>query len=185
METQQDGTVIGTASGKFLKYSHLAEIDALILNGEVGRDVIIGPFCLFENRVKIGDNTIIRPYVFLKEGTQVGSGCYLGSYFRSGGGDIIGDGVTIRTKATSSPGVKIGDNSFIGPHALILHGQVDGAHEPAQIGRNCYIGSGAIINPGVVLCDDVIIGAGAVVTRSIDKPGVYVGIPARVLTYHV
>ena len=48
-----------------------------------------------------------------------------------------------------------------------------------KIGSNCWIGYGVIIIGPVNICSDVIIGAGSVVTRNIEEPGVYVGSPAR------
>ena len=48
-----------------------------------------------------------------------------------------------------------------------------------KIGSNCWIGYGVIIIGPVNICSDVILGAGSVVTRNIEEPGVYVGAPAR------
>jgi acetyltransferase-like isoleucine patch superfamily enzyme len=52
--------------------------------------------------------------------------------------------------------------------------------EATTIGNRVSIGSNATIMP-VAICDDVVIGAGSVVTRSITKPGIYAGNPARLL----
>lgn len=46
------------------------------------------------------------------------------------------------------------------------------------LGNMCYIGSGAVLREGITICDNVVIGAGAVVVRDIEKPGTYVGVPA-------
>ena len=54
----------------------------------------------------------------------------------------------------------------------------DPPFEDTIIGNNVLIGSNATILP-VSICDDVIIGAGSVVTKDITKPGVYVGNPAK------
>ncbi len=43
-----------------------------------------------------------------------------------------------------------------------------------RIGKGCWIGSNVVILPGVTICDNVIIGSGAVISKSISKPGVYV-----------
>ena len=52
---------------------------------------------------------------------------------------------------------------------------------PVRIGRNCWIGAGAVIVPGVTVGDDVVIGAGSVVTKDIPDGVVAVGNPCRVL----
>jgi acetyltransferase-like isoleucine patch superfamily enzyme len=59
------------------------------------------------------------------------------------------------------------------PGAKILGG--------AKIGNSCRIGSNSTILPNVQICDDVVIGAGAVVTKSITEPGTYIGVPAKKL----
>ncbi len=50
---------------------------------------------------------------------------------------------------------------------------------PITIGNNVYIGTDAIILPNVSICDNVIIAAGTIVSRSISEDGVYAGIPAK------
>ena len=47
------------------------------------------------------------------------------------------------------------------------------------LGSRVLIGTGAQILQGLTICDDTIVGAGAVVTKNITEPGTYVGIPAR------
>ncbi len=88
-------------------------------------------------------------------------------------------------------GLDIDDDSAIGPGVMIHtanhitddlespiadQGWVTG---PVRIGRNCWIGMGAIILPGVTLAEGVIVGAGAVVTKDLDAFTVNVGNPAR------
>lgn len=90
----------------------------------------------------------------------------------------------------------IGDNVMMGPEVLIWtinHTTSDlsvpmmyqGSEEerPVFIGNDCWIGSRAIILPGVKIGNGVIIGAGAVVSRDIPDYAVAVGNPARVVKY--
>ena len=85
--------------------------------------------------------------------------------------------------------VTIGDFTQIGPAVQILTADHprDPAHRaqmlefgrPVTIGRNVWIGGGAIILPGVTIGDDAIIGAGSVVTRDVPAGATAVGNPAR------
>lgn len=52
--------------------------------------------------------------------------------------------------------------------------------QTTRIGNRVSVGTNATILP-VTICDDVVIGAGAVVTKDITEPGIYVGNPARLL----
>jgi maltose O-acetyltransferase len=90
--------------------------------------------------------------------------------------------------------VHIGDGTQIGPGVQIL--AADHPREPAlraqglefgrpvRIGRNVWIGAGALILPGVTVGDDALIGAGSVVTRDVPPGVTVVGNPARVVTAH-
>lgn len=143
----------------------------------------IGKYVVIDRGVQIGDWSVICHFVYLKEGTKIGRNCYLGSYVRTGERCVIGDNTIIKCRTTISPDVVIGKDCFIGPHSILLHGDVDGSHKPSRLGDNVYLGTGVIVNPGVViesiLPGEVVVGSGALVTRSITEPGVYVGSPAR------
>ena len=87
-------------------------------------------------------------------------------------------------------GVTIGDNVIVASHAAITSQTHDTEAElyqkssimkPVTIGKNVWIGSGAIILPGVSIGDNSIIGAGAVVTRDVPPCVIVAGIPARTL----
>lgn len=54
-------------------------------------------------------------------------------------------------------------------------------HAPIEIGTNCWVATEAYIGMGVRLSDGVIVGARSSVFKSIDKPGVYIGSPAKII----
>jgi acetyltransferase-like isoleucine patch superfamily enzyme len=69
----------------------------------------------------------------------------------------------------------------LGPHGPSDAARVN-RYGPITIGRNCFIGTRAIVLPGVRIGDDCIVGAGAVVTRDVDGGQVVAGNPARVVS---
>lgn len=87
--------------------------------------------------------------------------------------------------------IYVGDCTMFGPNVVVAtagHPILPSLREqgyqynfPVHIGRNCWIGAGAIIVPGVTIGDNVVIGAGSVVTRDIPSDVVAVGNPCRVL----
>lgn len=90
-------------------------------------------------------------------------------------------------------GVTIGDHVLIGPYAVIASSghafdnpdlpilyQLE-RREPVVIGDDVWIGSHAVILPGVTIGDRVVIGAGAVVAKDIESKSVAVGTPAKVI----
>jgi len=88
-------------------------------------------------------------------------------------------------------GVYVGDDSMIAAHTTITsvtHELRNGGlyrktrlKKPVVIGKNVWIGSGAIILPGVTVGDNAVVGAGAVVTRNVDSNTVVAGVPSKVI----
>ena len=87
--------------------------------------------------------------------------------------------------------VRIGAGTMFGPAVQVLTAThpIDAAErakgpeyaKAITIGRDCWIGGGAILQPGVTIGDRVIVGAGAVVTRDVPDDTIVVGNPARPL----
>ncbi len=79
-------------------------------------------------------------------------------------------------------GIHVGDESYCASGSLVLtHDFSRNIHTHTRIGRRCFVGAGAIILPGAVIGDSVIIGAGAVVTKDVPSGCVVAGNPARIL----
>lgn len=104
---------------------------------------------------------------------------------------FINRGVNI----TAREDVFIGDNTLIGPGVVINSGMHhyedpnilirDQGHrtQPIHIGNDVWIGAKSVILPGVCIGDGSIIGAGAIVTKSIPPYSVAVGVPAKVIKF--
>ena len=104
-------------------------------------------------------------------------------------GVVIGPRTKVQSHAFVCELVTIGSDCFIGHGVMFINdtfssgGPAGGRRElwrSTRVGDRVAIGSNATLLP-VSVCSDVVIGAGAVVTRDIDVPGVYAGNPARCL----
>ena len=114
-------------------------------------DVFIGPFVEIQKDVVVGKRTKIQSHAFVCELVTIGSDCFIGH------------------------GVVFINDLFVegGP----ANGKKD-LWKETNIGSNVSIGSNSTILP-VNIFDQVIIGAGSVVTKDILEPGVYAGNPAK------
>ena len=117
----------------------------------IGDDCFIGPFVEIQKNAFIGARTKIQSHSFICELVTIGSDCF------------IGHGVMFINDTFSDGGPARGDTS---------------KWKPTTIGNNVSIGSNATILP-VNICDNVVIGAGSVVTKDIIEAGAYAGNPAK------
>lgn len=118
---------------------------------ELGEGVFVGPFVEIQSNVKIGKRSRIQSHSFICSLVEIGEDCF------------IGHGVM-----------------FI--NDLFREGKPAGGdfakYKETKIGNCVSIGSNATILP-VEICDNVVIGAGSVVTKNITKKGIYAGNPAQ------
>jgi len=138
--------------------------------------------------VKFGKNvTIVEPVNLY--GCSIGDNCFVGPFVEIQKGVVIGNNTKIQSHSFICDLVTIGNNSFIGHGVMFINDNfsdgkpADGNKEKwkeTNIGNNVSIGSNATILP-VSICDNVVIGAGAVVTKNIEVPGKYVGNPATLI----
>jgi UDP-3-O-[3-hydroxymyristoyl] glucosamine N-acyltransferase len=117
----------------------------------LGDSVFVGPFCEIQKGVSIGSRTRVQSHSFICELVSIGEDCF------------VGHGVMF-----------VNDRFSVGGPA---RGRTE-LWESTMIGDRVSIGSNATILP-VNICSDVLVGAGAVVTKSINQSGVYAGVPAR------
>src|SRR5215813_11872334 len=122
---------------------------------------------LVERYAAVGDGAVIRPPFHCDYGFNIrlGAGVFLN--FNCVILDVVQ--VTIGDRTQIGPGVQI----LAADHPRDLAGRGSGLEfgRSVRIGRNVWIGAGAIILPGVSIGDDALIGAGSVVTRDV-PPGV-------------
>ena len=128
---------------------------------------VVQPVNLYE--CTIGDNCFIGPFVEIQKGVVIGNNCKIQSHA------FICELVTISNNCFIGHGVMFINDKFKSGKPAAGNRE---AWQPTNIGNNVSIGSNATILP-VDICDEVVIGAGAVVTKSINEPGVYAGCPAK------
>jgi acetyltransferase-like isoleucine patch superfamily enzyme len=119
----------------------------------LGDGCFVGPFTEIQKGVEIGSRTRVQSHAFICELVTIGADCF------------VGHGVTFVNDVFATGGPARGRKEL---------------WRSTRIGDRVSIGSNATVLP-VDVCDDVVIGAGAVVTRDIRQPGIYAGNPARLL----
>ena len=119
----------------------------------VGPNCFIGPFVEIQKDVMIGKNNKIQSHAFICELVKIGNNCFIshGAKFVN---DKFSDGKPAGGDKTNWKSTVIGNHVSIGTNATIL---------PVKI------------------CDNVVIGAGSVVTKDINQPGIYAGNPAKLI----
>lgn len=127
---------------------------------------------------------------------EIGEDCYIEPPFHSNwGGKHVHFGKNVYANfnltAVDDTHIYVGDYTMFGPNVTVatathpispkLRMQAYQYNLPVYIGKNCWIGSGAIILPGVTIGDNTVIGAGSVVTKDIPANVVAVGNPCKIL----
>ncbi len=119
----------------------------------IGSNSFVGPFVEIQKDVTIGERCKVQSHAFICELVTIGDDCF------------IGHGVMFVNDLFSIGGPARGDKAL---------------WKSTHVGNQVSIGSNATILP-VTICDKVVIGAGSVVTKDINEPGIYAGNPARKL----
>ena len=138
--------------------------------------------------VNFGENvTVVEPVNLY--GCTIGKDSFVGPFTEIQKGVVIGERCKVQSHSFICELVTIGNDCFIG-HGVMFVNDLFSEGKPAQgkkelwkethIGNHVSIGSNATILP-VTICDNVVIGAGSVVTKNITKPGIYAGNPAKFL----
>ena len=127
---------------------------------------------------------------------EIGEGCYIEPPFHAnfGGAHVhFGKNIYANFNLTlvDDTHIYVGDYTMFGPNVTVataghpilpeLREKMYQYNFPVHIGKNCWIGAGVVIVPGIAIGDNVVIGAGSVVTKDLPSNVVAVGNPCKVL----
>lgn len=127
---------------------------------------------------------------------EIGDGCYIEPPFHANFGGTHchwGDHIYANFNLTmvDDTHIYVGDYTMFGPNVTIataghpilpeLREKAYQYNAPVHIGKNCWLGAGVIVLPGITIGDNVVIGAGSIVTKDLPPNVVAVGNPCRIL----
>ena len=143
-------------------------------------------------RRKVQERADFLPKMF----AEVGEGCYIESpFYANWGGHHVHLGKYVYANYgvtfVDDTHIYVGDGTMLAPNVVLataghpidpeLRGRGLQYNMPVRIGKNCWLGAGVIVMPGVTIGDNTVIGAGSVVTKDIPSGVVAVGNPCKVM----
>ncbi len=138
------------------------------------------------NSNTIGSDTQIWQYSVVLEGATIGSNCNINCHVFIENDVVIGDNVTVKSGVQIWDGLRIENDVFIGPNVTFTNDerprskQYPGEFLKTTIYQKASIGGGSVILGGISIGKYAMVGAGAVVTKSVPERALVVGNPARV-----
>jgi len=137
----------------------------------------------------VGPGTRVWAFAHVLPGARVGAECNICDGVFVEGGAVIGDRVTVKCGVQLWDGVELEDDVFVGPNATFTNDPMPRSRQwleeyPRTVVRaGASIGANATILPGLEVGTGAMVGAGAVVTRSVPPHAIVVGNPARIHGY--
>jgi acetyltransferase-like isoleucine patch superfamily enzyme len=135
-----------------------------------------------ENNITKGNNVKVIEPVNLY-GCTLQDNVFVGPFVEIQNDVTIGERTRIQSHSFICSKVEIGSDCFIGHGVMFINDKfvdrnLSKEFLPTKLGNKVYVGSNSTIMP-ITICDDVVIGAGSVVTKNIIESGTYAGNPAR------
>lgn len=150
--------------------------------------VFVHPQSLCESK-NVGDGTRVWAFAHLLPGAVVGRDCNICDHVFIENDVVIGDRVTIKSGVQLWDGIRVGNDVFIGPNATLTNDAFPRSKKyPSKFPKTvledgCSVGANATILPGLVVGRNAMVGAGAVVTKSVPPNAIVAGNPARIHSY--
>lgn len=137
----------------------------------------------------IGEGTRIWAFAHVLPGARIGRDCNLCDGVFVENDVVVGDRVTVKCGVQLWDGVRLHDDVFVGPNATFTNDpfprsrQRPAAFAQTVVEAGASIGANATLLPGLRIGRGAMVGAGAVVTRSVPPHAIVVGNPARIVGY--
>lgn len=138
---------------------------------------------------QVGDGTRVWAFAHVLGGATLGADCNICAHVFIENDVVIGSRVTVKPGVQLYDGVRLEDDVFVGPNATFTNDRFPRSrHWPEQfactvVRRGASVGANATILPGLEIGENAMVGAGAVVTRSVPPNAIVVGNPARIVGY--
>lgn len=138
---------------------------------------------------QIGDGTRIWAFVHVLPGAVIGKDCNICDGVFVEGNVVVGNRVTVKSGVQLWNGTRLADDVFVGPNATFTNdrfprsGQHLESFPETVVEAGASIGANATLLPGVRIGSGAMVGAGAVITRSVPPNAIVVGNPARIVGY--
>lgn len=138
---------------------------------------------------RIGSSTSVWQSCVVLKGAQIGDHCNICAHVLIENDVIVGDRVTVKSGVQLWDGLRLGDDVFIGPNATFTNDKFPRSKQYLDspiittVERGASIGGNATILPGLTIGQNAMVGAGAVVTRSVPPNAIVYGNPARIVGY--
>ena len=150
-------------------------------------DAFIHDKALVDECVSIGAGSRVWGFTHLLSGAQIGDDCNICEQVFIEGDVVIGNCVTVKCGVQLWDGLRVEDDVFIGPNVTFTNDLFPRSKHyleaflQTRIKAGASIGGGAVILPGITIGEKAMVGAGAVVTKSVPAGAVMAGNPARVI----
>ena len=153
---------------------------------EIGINCVISALVIIYRGTKIANEVMIGDFVSIREHNIIGDKTIIGRLISMEPRTVIGQRVRTAAVTHLTSDMIIEDDVFMGSHISTTNDNqmgrgTAGAYKGPHIRRGARIGSNSTLLPGVVIGEEAVVAAAAVVTRDVPDKKVVMGMPAKVI----
>lgn len=150
-----------------------------------GQEAFVHPTAVIDEGAELGSDVKVWHFCHVRSGAVLGDGVSLGRDVYVDDGVRIGRGSRVQNGVSVFAGLQVAPHCFIGPHAIFTNDQSPRAGKKSwtivetRMETGSAIGAGAIIRCGITLGSFAMVGAGAIVTKTVPPFHLALGVPAE------